>query len=45
VRKIPLALSRGLGSLASRRRWLAVVFIVTVFYGIPLLLLFTLGRS
>ncbi|HEX2164845.1 MAG TPA: Na/Pi symporter [Thermoanaerobaculia bacterium] len=44
IRKIPLALSRGLGLLASRRRWLAVVFIVTVFYGMPVLLLVTLGR-
>jgi sodium-dependent phosphate cotransporter len=45
IRKIPLALARGLGSLASRRRWLAVVYILVVFFGIPLLLLFTVGRS
>lgn len=45
VRRIPLALARWLGSLASRRRWLAVLYILVVFFGIPLVLLFTVGRS
>lgn len=44
VRRIPLALARGLGSIASRRRWLAVVYVLVVFFGIPLLLLATVGR-
>jgi solute carrier family 34 (sodium-dependent phosphate cotransporter) len=44
VRRIPLALARGLGALASRRRWLAAVYVLVVFFGIPLLLLVTVGR-
>ncbi|HUO86642.1 MAG TPA: Na/Pi symporter, partial [Thermoanaerobaculia bacterium] len=44
MRRIPLALARGLGAVASRRRWLAVVYVLVVFFGIPLLLLATLGR-
>lgn len=43
MRRIPLALARGLGKLASKNRLLAVVYIVVVFYGIPLLLLFLSG--
>lgn len=44
VRKIPLALARWMGGVASRRRWLAIAYILVVFFGIPLLLLFTAGR-
>jgi sodium-dependent phosphate cotransporter len=44
VRRIPLALARGMGNLAAERRWLAVVYILVTFFGIPLLLLFFTGR-
>jgi sodium-dependent phosphate cotransporter len=43
VRRVPLALARGLGAVASRRRWLAFVYVFVVFFGIPLLLLVTFG--
>lgn len=43
VRAIPLALARGLGRLAGRNRFLAGVYIVTVFFGLPLALLFLAG--
>lgn len=44
VRRVPLALARRLGAVASRRRWLAFVYVFVVFFGIPLLLLLTVGR-
>jgi sodium-dependent phosphate cotransporter len=44
VRRIPLALARGMGNLAAERRWLAVVYILVAFFGIPLLLLFATGK-
>ena len=43
MRRIPLALARGLGKLASNNRLLARAYIVIVFFGIPLLLLFLSG--
>lgn len=43
LRRIPLALARSLGKLASSNRLLAGVYIVIVFFGIPLLLLFLSG--
>jgi len=43
MRRIPLALARGLGKLASENRLLAAVYIIVVFFGIPLLLLFFSG--
>jgi sodium-dependent phosphate cotransporter len=43
LRAVPLALARGLGRLGARNRWLAVGYIVLVFFGIPLLLLFLSG--
>lgn len=43
MRRVPLALARGLGRIASRNRLLAGVYIVVVFFGIPLLLLFLSG--
>ncbi|HSM14134.1 MAG TPA: Na/Pi symporter [Thermoanaerobaculia bacterium] len=44
VRRIPLFLARHLGDLASRHRWLALIYILTAFFGVPLLLLFATGR-
>jgi sodium-dependent phosphate cotransporter len=44
VRRVPLALARWLGAVASRRRWLAFLYVAIVFFGIPLLLLLTVGR-
>jgi sodium-dependent phosphate cotransporter len=44
VRFIPLALARGMGNLAADRRWLAAVYILLAFFGVPLLLLFATGR-
>ena len=43
VGAIPLALARVMGRLGSRRRTLAIAYIVIVFYGIPLLLLLVSG--
>ncbi len=43
LRSIPLALARSLGKLGSEHRVLAGVYIIVVFYGIPLLLLFFSG--
>jgi sodium-dependent phosphate cotransporter len=43
IRAIPLALARGLGTLGSRNRPAAIAYVVTVFYGLPILLLFLSG--
>ncbi len=43
MRRIPLALAAALGRLGSRNRVLAGVYIVVVFFGIPLLMLFISG--
>jgi len=43
LRRIPLALARSLGTLGSEHRMLAGIYIVVVFFGIPLLLLFFSG--
>jgi sodium-dependent phosphate cotransporter len=43
VRQIPLRLARALGHLGSRRRVLAVVYILMMFYGLPILLLLLTG--
>jgi hypothetical protein len=43
VRRIPLGLARRLGSVASRHRALAAVYIVGAFYGLPVLLLLLSG--
>jgi sodium-dependent phosphate cotransporter len=39
VRAIPLLLARGLGNLGARNRLLAGIYVVVVFYGLPLLML------
>jgi sodium-dependent phosphate cotransporter len=44
VRRIPLVLARGLGSVASRHRWLALLYVAFVFFGVPLLMLAVAGR-
>lgn len=44
VRRVPLALARGLGEIASRHRWLAIVYVALVFFGVPLLLLLVTGH-
>ncbi|HUP43765.1 MAG TPA: Na/Pi cotransporter family protein, partial [Thermoanaerobaculia bacterium] len=43
IRAIPLALARGLGNLAARNRPAAVAYVMVVFYGLPVLLLFLSG--
>ena len=43
IRKIPLAMARGMGRIASKRRVLAGVYILVFFYGVPILLLFLTG--
>jgi sodium-dependent phosphate cotransporter len=43
LRAIPLAMASWMGSVASRNRTLAAVYIGLAFYGIPLLLLFLTG--
>ena len=43
VRAIPLALARALGRLGARNRLLAGIYILVVFFGLPLVLLFVTG--
>lgn len=43
VRRIPLAMARGLGSLGSRNRPAAIAYVITVFFGLPILFLFLSG--
>ncbi len=43
IRRIPLAMARGLGRLGSRNRWLAAAYIIVVFFLVPLLLLLMSG--
>ena len=43
LRAIPLAMARSLGRLGSRNRPAAIVYVVLVFFGLPLLLLFLSG--
>jgi len=42
IRSIPMKLARGLTALAISRRWLAVVYILLVFYAVPALVIFFL---
>ncbi len=42
VREIPLTLSRRFAELAARWRWLALVYIVTLFYAVPLAVMLVL---
>jgi sodium-dependent phosphate cotransporter len=44
IRRVPLALARHLGDVASRHRWLAILYILTAFFGVPIVLLFATGR-
>jgi sodium-dependent phosphate cotransporter len=43
MRAVPLAMARSLGKVGSRRRILAGVYILVLFYGIPFALLFLTG--
>jgi len=43
IRRIPLALAAATGRLAGRARWLAAVYIVGLFYALPLVMLFLTG--
>ena len=43
IRNIPLALARRMGELAAHNRGLAVAYILVLFYGFPILLLFLTG--
>jgi hypothetical protein len=43
IRKIPLAMARGLGTLGSRNRPAAIAYVLTVFFGLPILFLFLSG--
>lgn len=43
IRAIPLAMARGLGNLGSRNRPAAIAYVLVVFFGIPVLLLFLSG--
>jgi len=43
LRRVPLALARGLGSIGSRNRVAALVYVATVFFGLPILLLVLSG--
>jgi len=43
IRAVPLGLARGLGKLGARNRPAAIAYIVLVFFGLPILLLFLSG--
>lgn len=43
VRRIPILMARGLGTLGSRNRPAAIAYVLTVFFGLPLLFLFLSG--
>jgi hypothetical protein len=43
VRAIPMLLATALGRFGSRNRVLAGIYILLVFYGLPILLLFVSG--
>ena len=43
VRALPLLMARSLGDLGARNRTLAAIYIVVMFYGLPVLLLFLSG--
>jgi sodium-dependent phosphate cotransporter len=43
LRAVPLALARGLGALGSRNRPAAIAYVLVVFFGLPILLLFLSG--
>jgi len=43
IRAIPLAMARFLGDVGARNRMLAVAYVVAVFYGVPILMLFLSG--
>lgn len=43
IRAIPLAMARGLGRIGSQHRMVAGLYILTIFYGLPILLLFATG--
>ncbi len=43
MRAVPLSLARSLGQLASRKRALAVVYLLVLFYGLPIALLLLTG--
>lgn len=43
IREIPIHLAEGLSVVAVRLRWLAVLYILVVFYGVPALVIFFAG--
>lgn len=43
IRAVPLFLAQGLGNLGSRNRPAAIAYVVTVFFGLPILLLLLFG--
>ena len=43
MRRIPLALARGLGNIAAKNRTVAIVYVLVLFFGLPLLMLFLSG--
>jgi len=43
IRRIPMRLARGLTAIATTHRWLAVAYILMVFYAIPALVIYFLG--
>ena len=43
IRRIPLRLAEGLANLATRRRWIAITYIIIFFYAVPALVI-TLWR-
>ena len=43
IRRIPMRLARGLTAIATAHRWLAVLYILLVFYAIPGIVIFFLG--
>jgi len=40
LRKVPISMAKWTSSFISRKRWLAVVYVLIIFYGIPLILIY-----
>lgn len=43
IRNIPMRLARGLSEIATAHRWLAIAYVLMVFYAIPAIVIYVLG--
>ncbi len=43
LRKVPITIAKKISDVVARRRWLAIVFVLGLFFGLPLFLIFITG--